>query len=86
MIKNINFIKPINKLANEIIKNNNKITSSDVNLILKDLGLSISQEKLDKINQKEFIVFEEIDENIIKTDKFKSNLGDNKNKIPGIYI
>ena len=86
MIKNINFIKPINKLANEIIKNNNKITSSDVNLILKDLGLSISQEKLDKINQKEFIVFEEVNENTIKTDKFISNLGDNKNKKPGIYI
>jgi hypothetical protein len=86
MKKNINLIKSINKLVNEIIKNKQNITSSDVNLVLKDFGLSISQEKLDKINQKEFIVFEEVNENTIKTDKFISNLGDNKNKKPGIYI
>lgn len=77
---------PLNKLANEIIKSSNEITSKDVNFILKDFDLSISQEKLNKINQKEFIVFEEINEDIIKTDKFKSNLGNTTNKVPGIYI
>lgn len=87
MKKSINkFNTSANKLANNIIKNNINITAKEVNEVLTSLGLIINQEDLDKLISMPFLEFKELSENIIKSDKFKLNLGTTKDKIPGIYI
>lgn len=76
----------LNKLVNNLIKNNNLITFKELNEVLTHLGLNITQGKLDKLKSKPFLVFEDLYENLVKSDKFKLNLGTTKDKISGIYI
>ena len=75
-------------LAINFIKSGKVITSKEVNKILKNLGVFISQNLLDEILSRPRIQFSNLNINIIKSSKFLRHIGTTRKEVTcaGVYI
>ena len=69
-------------LAINFIKSGKVITCKEVNKVLENLGVSISQNLLDEILNRPRIQFSNLNKNIIKSPKFLRHIGTTRSPYP----